>query len=113
MAGKYKQNGSRIANRRQVYGWSQQEFAEILGTSQTQVSRWERGDVLPAGTYLQLLSDKLNVDIEYILLQQDEKKRLKSSDLSEDEIYLIDSIRTGDAKNAISLLNRLLRQYSD
>lgn len=110
MAREYTVQGKRIQDRRKELGYSQEEFAEVLQTSQTQVSRWERGDMLPSGKYLDQLAIKLDVDPGYILLQQDQKKRRQQDELSDAEAELLDMIRIGNATRALDIMNTLIKQ---
>ena len=43
-----KTSQNRLRFEREVRGWSQQDLAEKVGTTQKIVSRWERGESTPA-----------------------------------------------------------------
>ena len=47
MLAKYSLMENNIAHYRKLRGWSQEQFARVLGTSRQQLSEWERGLKLP------------------------------------------------------------------
>ncbi len=51
---------------------SQEELAEMLGVSRQAVSRWELGDGYPEVEKLIFLGEKLNVSLDYLLLDKKE-----------------------------------------
>ena len=51
---------------------SQEELAEMLGVSRQAVSRWELGDGYPEVEKLIILGEKLNVSLDYLLLDKKE-----------------------------------------
>jgi len=110
MPGKYKIQGKRIAERREELGYSQEELAILLDTSQTQVSRWERGDMLPSGRYMGKLTLHLDVDADYILLRQDDKKRRRGDEISKEEAELLNALAVGDGIRVIQLVNTLIKK---
>ena len=44
-----------LCHEREIRGWSQEDLAEKVGTSQKVVSRWERGESIPLPYYRQKL----------------------------------------------------------
>lgn len=50
MDGEKKPNNI-LRRERQLRGWSQQKIAELVGTSEDVVSRWERGERTTSPTY--------------------------------------------------------------
>src|SRR5579863_10305659 len=46
---------SRLLYERELRGWSQEDLAEQIGTTQKIVSRWERGESMPQPYYRQKL----------------------------------------------------------
>src|SRR5258707_4938059 len=46
----------RLQSAREIYGWSQQEVAERIGTTALNVSRWERGITTPGPYFRAKLS---------------------------------------------------------
>lgn len=57
----------RIRMRRAELGISQLALAFAVGTSPTQISRYERGENDPTGTVLIALSKALNTSADYLL----------------------------------------------
>lgn len=47
---------------------SQEELAEIIGVSRQAISKWEQGSVYPEMEKLLVLSKKLNVSLDYLML---------------------------------------------
>lgn len=56
----------RIKAIRQAHGLTQTEFAEALGTTQSTVTRWEKGSV-PGGDQLQRIADFANTTVERLM----------------------------------------------
>jgi len=54
--------GSIIRSARKRRGWSQEKLAETLGTSRTQVIRWEGGRGYPGDAYRTKLAVVLDID---------------------------------------------------
>lgn len=54
MNGEKKRN-TVLRRERQLRGWSQQKVAELVGTSEDVVSRWERGERKPSPFYQEKL----------------------------------------------------------
>lgn len=59
--------GSRIRERRERLGRSQQELADAVGVSRQQVSNWETGKQSPTGANLVALAAILGVSSEWVL----------------------------------------------
>lgn len=108
-------------NRRKV-GMSQKELARILGVSQSLISQWENGSVLPGGEMLERTSGILGVDLpeptgefelRTWLRRKREQRRLsrgelaKRARLSPLTIYYIETGRTESPQEAT--LERLQR----
>src|SRR5262245_4603080 len=56
--------GSLLKKARDAQGWSQAELAHQLGTTQAQVSKWERGIAVPQPYYRQKLRQLLGKSAE-------------------------------------------------
>src|SRR5690242_11207908 len=64
---------NRLRFEREVRGWSQQDLAEKVGTTQKIVSRWERGESIPLPYYRQKLCKFLGKNAaELGLINQEE-----------------------------------------
>lgn len=59
--------GARLRELRKARGLSQEAVADRLGTKQTYVSRWERGDVRPTYEYLVRLADIYDTSLDHIV----------------------------------------------
>lgn len=57
---------------RQEKGWSQQEMADALGTTQQTVSNWLNGHYVPPMilTLLQLMAERDNMEIQTVIIEQ-------------------------------------------
>jgi transcriptional regulator with XRE-family HTH domain len=74
----------RIRIERELRGWSQQDLAEKVGTTQKIVSRWERGESTPLPYYRQKLSKFLGKNAaELGLIDQEEANQVP--DLQEEK----------------------------
>lgn len=70
-----KDTGIRIALRRKALGYSQEELAELIGTSQTQLSRYERGVNDLTTDVLTRIADVLDTTENYLTGRTIESKR--------------------------------------
>ena len=59
--------GERLKEIREERGVSMSELARQMGTSQQNISRWEKGERVPSGETLIKLADFLNVSIDYLV----------------------------------------------
>ena len=57
--------GYKIAETRKAKGWNQQKLAEMMGTTQQQIARYESGDNDIKSSVLMKMSDALGVTISY------------------------------------------------
>src|SRR5438477_2534384 len=66
---------SRLKQERERRGWTQSQLAEHIGTTQTNVSRWEKGETVPGPYYRQRLGalfGKTLAELGFILEAEDE-----------------------------------------
>ncbi|HET7443288.1 MAG TPA: helix-turn-helix transcriptional regulator [Solirubrobacterales bacterium] len=61
------QTGNRLQELRTAAGISRAGLADYVGVGETQVRRWEVGDVLIPTRHLERLTAKLDVTVEYLL----------------------------------------------
>lgn len=87
---------SHIRDRRKALGLSQAALAEIIGTSQRQVSKYETGQSDISGDVLNLLADALDTTVDYLLERTDYPERpLRGEyDLNEIEREAIEILRS-------------------
>lgn len=57
----------RIKKIRQILNMSQQQYAEMMRTSQSNISKYERGELKPTLDFLVNLHTELNIDINWVL----------------------------------------------
>lgn len=57
----------RIAEAREVRGWTQAKLAESLGTTQQTVQRWESGQTDPKISQIKKISETLGITLSFIL----------------------------------------------
>lgn len=72
---------SRLKQERDRHGWSQSDLAARLGTSQVNVSRWEKGLTAPGPYFRQRLADVFAKSLEELGLFTDEGEEESSSGL--------------------------------
>src|SRR5260221_13653052 len=66
---------SRLKQERDRRGWTQSQLAEQVGTTQTNVSRWEKGETVPGPYYRQRLGalfGKTLTELGFVSLLEDE-----------------------------------------
>lgn len=59
---------SRLAQRRRAAGYTQKEFAALVGVSDVALSNWERGTTKPRPRHARKVGDLLGVKDAYALL---------------------------------------------
>lgn len=91
-----KQIGARIAKRRLDLNMSQEALAELAGTTQRQVSKYENGINKPTSEVLAKMADALQTSADWLLGRTDYPERIirGQGDLSDDEIEMITIIRS-------------------
>lgn len=84
----------RIKQRRKLAGLTQHELAEMLNVSQTQVLRYETGQNEPPVKTLIQMSHIFSVSVDWLIgISEDVKATRESSDLSDEELELINIVR--------------------
>lgn len=101
-------NGTRIAERRLLLGYSQEELAALIGTSQKMISRYETG-MEPGASKVRALAQALNTSTDYLLGLTDNPDRplRNSGDLSTDEIEIVRVLRSNH--EYLKIVKSLLR----
>ena len=67
-----KQLGIRLRTLREGLGISQAKFAEIIGSTQSSINRYENGQATPTVELLRKYADYFDVSIDYIFARCDE-----------------------------------------
>lgn len=57
-----------LKERRQLFGYTQEELASILKTSVTNVWRWENGKVFPSSKNMKMLDEILKADFRPLII---------------------------------------------
>lgn len=81
--------GQKILELRTKHGLTQEQFAEKLGVSRQSVSKWEMEQSLPETDKVVLISKLFTADINEILLDDDDLKKLRPQQMHLGSIYLI------------------------
>lgn len=64
--------GERIKELRKEYGYTQPEFAKIIGVSNAVVSYWENDLNEPKATYIKAIAECFGVSADYLIGIEDE-----------------------------------------
>ena len=67
-----KQLGSRLRSLRESIGLSQAKFAEVIGSTQSSINRYENGQATPTVELLRKYADYFDVSMDYIFARCDE-----------------------------------------
>lgn len=96
----------RIATLRKQRDLSQEELAELIGTSQRQISYYETAKNEPTAGVIMSLAIALNTTTDYLLgLTDDPERPIRSlSDLDDQEAKVVKAMRSGDIMGAIKEL---------
>lgn len=106
--------GDRLKVLRTNKGYSQSELAEFLGTSQTQIRRWEANEVVPSSESLRAVAEFFNVTADYLLGMVDTPQgKIATSDLTDDEQELIHFLRSGLLAQAFQALATLTENHKE
>ena len=85
----------RIKERRKALGLSQDELAEMAGTNQGQISRYENGESIPMADVLEALARGLDCSADWLLGLTDNAnlQTISESELEELEREAVNAIR--------------------
>lgn len=67
-----KQMGERLRTLRESIGLSQTKFAEVIGSTQSSINRYENGQATPTVELLRKYADYFDVSMDYIFARCDE-----------------------------------------
>ena len=89
----------RIQEAREARGWTQEQLANALGTTQQSLQRWESGAVDPKSSKILAMSELLGVTVSYLLGIDP-----SADELSHDEHAIVSLMRhMDDAQRALLL----------
>lgn len=99
----------RIQLRRNQLKISQEDLAHRLGTNQTQISRYERGENNPSSEILGRFADLLDTTSDYLLGRTDipERPLRGEGDLEKSETELIRLLRRQDPETRQRIFNAI------
>ena len=88
---------ARVKTVRLAKGMTQQELADTLGVHVMQVSKWERGAMMPSAESLSALGDVLTVSVDYLIGRVNEAQSVTDElDLPAHEREILAILRRGD-----------------
>ena len=82
----------RIAEAREARGWTQEQLAEAIGTTQQTIQRWESGQIEPKLTSVRKISNALGITVSFILNINDENSGELLSDNERELVSLYRSL---------------------
>ncbi len=94
-------NGERLAKARKEKGLTQAQLADLIGTSQQQIARYESGDRDPKASLLAAFSSSLGVTVSYLLGFSEISEPISDND-DYVEVPLYGSIAAGEPIEMIS-----------
>lgn len=94
----------RIAEAREARGYTQEQLAQAIGTTQQTIQRWESGQVTPRIDKVEDVSRALGITMSFLLGIDDNKKE----QLSAQEQEIVDIMRsvTVEGKNQLLIYAR-------
>lgn len=95
-----KEIGERIAQRRLDLSISQEALAELVGSTQRQISKYENGINKPTSEVLSKIADALQASADWLLGRTEiiDRPMRGQGDLTEDEIEILGLIRRNPEK---------------
>ena len=103
--------GDRLKQVRESRGFTQNKLAELAGTDNVQLSRYENGKVEPSLKMLALLAENLDVSTDYLLgLSDDPRKRYGDSELKPDELTMVETLRRDGWVGVLQLVAERIRK---
>ncbi len=91
----------RIAEAREARGWTQEQLAAAIGTTQQTIQRWESGHTEPKVSNVEKISSALGITLSFILDIDNDKD---SETLSNDERELLACYRSLSTKGKHAVL---------
>ena len=93
-------------------GMSQQQLADVIGTSQQSINKYENHNVEPDIATLIKIADHFETKVDFLVGHAAENEAKKSPWLSPEEQYLIDCFRqlSKDEKESIRLILKNYRK---
>src|SRR6266498_5203173 len=79
--------GFRLRRTRQERGLSQKDLSDIIGTTVMQISRYERGQILPAFETAVALAEALHVSADALLMGRDSGQAATAPSITDVRLY--------------------------
>lgn len=92
-----------IKNKRKQLKITQEEFTKIINKSIATVRRYDTGDFIPDNTII-LICDKLNIDIDFLIKEQNKQNKLLKSSFYDD---LINKLRNNKLEKKTTLSKQI------
>ena len=92
--------------------FTQHELAELIGISQQEISRYERGEIKAPINYIQDVADACNVSVDYILGRTVETTNMISYEESK-LINLFKMLSDGNKERLLERAEALLEMQND
>lgn len=83
----------RIAEAREARGWTQEQLAQAIGTTQQTIQRWESGLVDPKSSRVSDISKALGITVSFLMGVDENGKESAPPTLVPDEQQLVDLYR--------------------
>lgn len=100
--------GVRLKNLRLLHEYTQEQLAELLGTTKQQVYRWESGRHTPTTDTVEAVARIFNVSVDFLLGTEDTTgDRPELKDLSPDEQMLIRAYRGGKIRDILRIITEI------
>ena len=93
----------RIAEARQITGWTQEQLAEAVGTTQQTIQRWETGQTDPQCSKIKAISRILGVTVSYLMGMDDVGQQQPT--LTPDERRLLSFYRLTDERGRLVIMS--------
>lgn len=99
----------RIKEAREARGWTQEQLAIEMDTTQQTIQRWESGQTDPKASIIKDMSRILGITVSFIMNAETDKSS-ESQVLSDDEQELLKAYRTlsMDSRNAVMVVAHAL-----
>ena len=92
----------RIADARNARGWSQEQLAAAIGTTQQTVQRWETGQTDPQVSKVAAISAALGVTMSYLLGVDSQTSAMQT--LTEEEQQLVSLYRNSNPQGREAIM---------
>jgi transcriptional regulator with XRE-family HTH domain len=97
-------NGKKLRAAREKRGLTQEELGALVGTTLSQIWRYENDWTSPNSETLTQIARILKVSVDYLLDLSEPKSEDMNPDLSKTERKILDAFRRGDKLEAIRVI---------